>query len=88
MALEVGNKISKELVKYISDLTEMKELYKIADKHNMSGELARTLAKGEKPITEKNMPLIEEILKLAISNRKKFLFRINKTHSKALKTIK
>jgi len=88
MALEIGAYISKDLSSYINQWTVTAEFKEIAKSFDLSDELARSLARGARKITDNNLKLITAILKLAITNRNKRHDPLEKAHVEALKTVK
>lgn len=88
MAIEIGEYLSDEIVQYIDCWTNTNEFTELAKKHKMSDELARKLARSDRKITEKNKPLVLDIISLAIKNRGKKIRKLNKAHKEAITVVK
>lgn len=85
MAIEIGQKISPELRDYITRLTTPEfrtDIY--INKYRLTDNYCRETLNGNKAVTESTKPMIEDLIKEAISNRKPILDGLNKTHRKLI----
>ena len=87
MALITGEYISNALIQYIEQWTTNSELKDIARDHDLSDELARKLARGDRKVTDANKPLVKDIIAKAVDNRNRIFASLQKTHKTALTLI-
>lgn len=87
MAIVVGKKISEELYLYIETWTTVSEYQDIADNHNLSIETVRAVSKRSKKINETNLPVLLDVIRLAIKNRTELHKRLTAGHREANREV-
>lgn len=87
MAIEAGNFISENLSLYIDRWTKTSEFTEIARKYDLSNELARKLVSRDRKVTEDNLPMLHDIIRLAMKNRSEVHRRLLRGHKEAQKEV-
>lgn len=82
MAIEIGNKISESLKDYITTFTTPDERRSIRrKKYTLSDEMLYKVLNGDRNVSEKEIPVLYEFLKLSIKNRAKRIKTLNEVHN-------
>lgn len=88
MGFEIGKYISEELSDYINIWTDKDDFKEVAKKHERSTELIRGVLRQDLKFTQVNIPLVIDVLRIAIENRNTGFGRLEKSHKEAEKIIK
>ena len=88
MGFKIGEYISEELSDYINIWTDKDDFKKVAKEHDRSSETIRAVLRQDLKFTQVNIPLIIDVLRIAIENRNTGHGKLNKSHKQAEKIIK
>lgn len=87
MGFKIGAKVSEEMSDYINMWTDVSDFREVSKEHETSTELIRGLLRQDRRLTQLNIPILIDVLRIAIKNRNNRASTLNATHKKAVKLV-